>query len=242
MSKILKDYELDMEGETLYDGEKTLLVNILKSEKIEENKELTAALESVPPSLQKFIISYIENYKYRTVKAYEEKELAVFEEARKKGYSEGFMEGKRDALKSMEEVVGNIFRASESIERFKNELYEDVKQDVINLSLKIAKTIVKAETAADIGLISEIIADAVNKSSDAVNFTICLNPGDYGILNKNPGAIKDFIARAADISFMPDVNLSAGDIIIKTDFGEIDARIETQLEQIKKIFTRVAPD
>ena len=242
MSKILKDYELDMEGETVYDGEKTLLVNILRSEKVEENKELTAALESVTPSLQKFIISYIENYKYKTVKAYEEKERAVFEEARKKGYSEGFIEGKRDALKSMEEGVGNIFRASESIERFKNELYEDVKQDVINLSLKIAKTIVKAETAADSGLISGIIADAVNKSSDAVNFTICLNPGDYGILNKNPEAIKEFIARDTDISFIPDVNLSAGEIIIKTDFGEIDARIETQLERIKKIFTRVAPD
>lgn len=242
MSKILKDYELDMEGETVYDGEKTLLVNILRSEKVEENKELTAALESVPPSLQKFIISYIESYKYKTVKAYEEKERAVFEEARKKGYSEGFIEGKRDALKSMEEGVGNIFRASESIERFKNELYEDVKQDVINLSLKIAKTIVKAETAADSGLISGIIADAVNKSSDAVNFTICLNPGDYGILNKNPEAIKEFIARDTDIKFIPDVNLSAGEIIIKTDFGEIDARIETQLERIKKIFTRVAPD
>ena len=242
MSKILKDYELDMEGETVYDGEKTLLVNILRSEKIEENKELTAALESVPPSLQKFIISYIESYKYKTVKAYEEKERAVLEEARKKGYSKGFGEGKRDALKTMEEGIGNIFRASESIERFKNELYEDVKQDVINLSLKIAKTIVKAETAADSGLISGIIADAVNKSSDAVNFTICLNPGDYGILNKNPEAIKEFIARDTDISFIPDVNLSAGEIIIKTDFGEIDARIETQLERIKKIFTRVAPD
>ena len=31
-------------------------------------------------------------------------------------------------------------------------------------------------------------------------------------------------------------------LIIKTDFGEIDARLETQLEQIKKIFTKVTPD
>ena len=106
MSKILKDRELDMEGNALYDGKKTLLVNILRSEKSEDNKELAAALESVPPSLQKFIISYIENYKYKTAKAYEEKESAVFEEARKKGYSEGFGQGKRDALKSMEEGVG----------------------------------------------------------------------------------------------------------------------------------------
>ena len=242
MSKILKDHELDIDGNALYDGKKTLLVNILRNEKSEDNKELTAVLESIPPSLQKFIISYIENYKYKTAKAYEEKESTVFEEARKRGYSEGFDQGKIDALKSMEEGVGNIFRASESIERFKNELYEDVKQDVIKLSLKIAETVVKAETAADSSLISGIIVDAVNKSSDAVKFTVCLNPADYAVLNKNPEAVKNFIERQASINFIPDANLPGGDVIIKTDFGEIDARLETQLEQIKKIFTKVTPD
>ena len=242
MSKILKDHELNIDGNALYDGKKTLLVNILRSEKSDDNKELTAALESVPPSLQKFIISYIESYKYKTAKAYEEKESAVFEEARKRGYSEGFGEGKRDALKSMEEGVGNIFRASESIERFKNELYEDVKQDVIKLSLKIAETIIKAETTADSSLIAGIIADAVNKSSDAVKFTVCLNPADYAVLNRNPEAVKNFIERQTSINFIPDANMPGGGVIIKTDFGEIDARLETQLEQIKKIFTKVTPD
>ncbi|MHB8231562.1 MAG: FliH/SctL family protein [bacterium] len=242
MSKILKDYELIMEGETLYDGEKTLLVNILRSESKEENKELADALESVPSSLQKFIISYIESYKNKTEKKHKEKERGAFEEAKKKGYAEGFNEGRKEALRTMEEGIKNIFKASESIEQFKNELYGDVKQDVINLSLNIAKTIVKSETAANSDLIVQIIADAINKSSEAVNFTICLNPGDYGVLNKNPRAVKDFIAREVNIDFLPDAGLSPGDTLIKTDFGEIDARIETQLEQIKKIFTKVAPD
>ncbi|MHB1545964.1 MAG: FliH/SctL family protein [bacterium] len=242
MSKILKDHEFDIEGGTLYDGKKTLLVNILSSGKAEENKELMTALESVPSSLQKFIISYIESYKYKTAISYEEKEREVFEEARKKGYSKGFGEGKKDALKSMEEGIRNIFKAAESIEKFKNELYEDVKQDVINLSLKIAKTIVKAETAADSGLIVQIIADAVNKSSDSVNFAICLNPGDYAVLNKNPEALNHFITKETNINFIPDANLLGGEVIIKTDFGEIDARVETQIEQIRKIWTKIAPD
>ncbi len=242
MSKVLKDYELDIKEDALYDGKKTLLVNILRSEKTEENKELTAALESVPSSLQKFIISYIESYKYKTTKAYEEKEQAVFEELRKKGYSEGFESGKKDALKSMEEGIKNIFKAAESIERFKNELYEDVKQDVVNLSLKIAETIVKAETAADGGLITRIIADAVNKSSDAVTFNIYLNPGDFRILNNNPEQLKNFIAKEADVNFIPDKNLLSGEVIIKTDFGEIDARIQTQIEQIRNMFRKIAPN
>lgn len=242
MSKILKDYELNMEGKTLYDGEKTLLVNILKSESWEENKELTTALESVSPSLQKFIISYIENYKNQTEKKQKDKALDVFEEAKKRGYSEGFNKGKIEALKSMEKGIKNILKAAESIYMFKNELYRDVKQDVINLSLNIARAIVKSETTANSDLIVQIIADAVNKSSDTVNFTICLNLADYNVLNKKPETVKNFIAKEANIDFLPDANLLPGDVLIKTDFGEIDARIETQLEQIKKIFTKVAPD
>jgi flagellar assembly protein FliH len=244
MGKVLKDYELSVDGGTVYDGKKTLLVNILRGGggSADENKELSAALESVPSSLQKYIISYIENYKNKSEKQFEEKESSVLAEAEKKGYSEGFARGKKEALISMEEGVVNIFKAAEDIGNFKNELYGDVKQDVISLSLKIAETVVKAQTSANAGLLAGIIGDAVNKSSEAVNFTVCFNPEDYKVLNKNPEAVKEFITRETNMNFMPDASLLPGGIIIKTDFGEIDARIETQLEQIKKIFTKVAPD
>ena len=241
MSKILKNHELNMDGQTLYDGKKTILVNILRGEggRTKENDELSAALESVPSSLQKYIISYIENYKNKTKKEFEEKERSVFEQAKQKGYSEGFERGRREALKSAEEGVKNIFNAAESIKRFKNELYEDVKKDVVGLSLKIAETIIKSKIAADDSLLLNIIASAVNRSSDAVNFTVCLNPSDYNVLNKNPDALKDFIAKEADVNFIPDTNLPPGGVVIKTDFGEIDARISTQIERIKNMFTKV---
>ncbi len=241
MSKILKDSDFNMEGETLYDGKKTLLVNILRSGRIEDDKELAGALASVPSALQKFIISYIENYKNKAEKEFSEKENAVFEEAKKRGRAEGYREGRAEALRSMENAVKNIYNAAKSIENFKNELYGDVRQDVVNLSLAIAKTIVKSAVSADSGLLLQIIADAANKASDTVRFTVCLNPADYDVIKKNPDAVKNYVAKETDIDFLPDVNILPGDVVIKTDFGEIDARIETQLGQIKKIFTKVAP-
>ena len=241
MSKILKDYELNMEGQALYDGKKTILANVLRGEgaSAKENAELVSALESIPSSLQKYIISYIENYKNKTEKEFEEKENSVFETAKQKGYAEGFEIGKSEALKSMEEGVKNIFSAAESIKRFKNELYEDVKKDAVNLSIKIAETITKSKIAADDGVLFNIIASAINKSSDAVNFTICLNPEDYKALNKNPDALKDFLSKEAAVDFIQDKNVQPGNVVIRTDFGEIDAKISTQIERIKNMFTKV---
>ena len=241
MSKILKDYELNMDGQTLYDGKKTILSNVLRGKDAsgKDNAELVAALETVPSSLQKYIISYIENYKNKTEKALEEKENSVFEAAKQKGYAEGFESGKSQVLKSMEEGVKNIFSAAESIKQFKNELYEDVKKDVVELSVKIAETIIKSKIEADGGLMFNIIASAVNRSAEAVNFTICLNPQDYKALNKNPAPLKDFISREANIDFMQEMHIKPGEVVIKTDFGEIDARISTQIEQIKNMFTKV---
>ena len=241
MSKILKDYELNMEGQTLYDGKKTILANVLRGEEssAKENAELISALESIPSSLQKYIISYIEDYKNKTEKEFKEKENSVFESAKQKGYAEGFESGKSEALKSMEESVKNIFSAAESIKQFKNELYEDVKEDVVNLSIKIAETITKSKIAADDGVLFNIIASAINKSSDAVNFTICLNPEDYKALNKNPDALKDFLSKEADTDFIQDKNVQSGNVVIRTDFGEIDAKTSTQIERIKNMFTKV---
>ncbi|MFW0883617.1 FliH/SctL family protein [Candidatus Acidulodesulfobacterium sp. H_13] len=241
MNKILKDNEFNIEGNTIYDGKKTLLVNILKTESKQDDEELVSTLGSVPATLQKFIISYLENHKHKTEKTLEKKEQNILENAEKRGYSRGFSEGKKEADRLTEEGIKNILKAAGSIEKFKNELYRDVKRDVIDLSLNIAKAIIKSEVETNRDLIMRIIADAIDKAGDTVNFTIYLNSADYGTLNKNPDAIKNFTAKESNIEFLPDRNISQGDVIIKTDFGEIDARIETQIEQIKKIFTKVAP-
>ena len=241
MTKIIKDIDVNIEGKTLYDGNRTLLVNVLQNEVKDENNELMEALESIPVSLQKYILSYIENYKNKLGKQHRDKEKSVFDIAKKRGYNEGFNEGKNEALRLTEDSVKNILKAANSIERFKNILYEDAKADVINLTLNIAQTIIKQIVFTNYDALRVIIADAINKASETINFTIYLNTLDYNAINKNPDLIKNFIAKEANIEFLPDPNILPGDVIVKTDFGEIDARITSQIEQIKKAFMKITP-
>lgn len=244
MAKILKSEGVSMDGNALYDGKKTILLNVIKGENgtAEDLSELLKTLESIPPNLQQYILNLIENYKKKTGKEFEDKEESVFAEASKKGYSEGYEEGRKEALKLAEDGVKNIFRAADSIEQFKNVLYEDAKADVINLSLNIAQTIVKQIVSTDYETLKVIIADAVNAASGTANFLVHLNTSDYNIINKNQDLMIHILAKDANINFLPDRNILPGEVIIKTDFGEIDARIAVQIEQIKKVFMKITPD
>ena len=242
MAEILKGDGVNIEGKTVYDGNKTLLVNVLQNEVKDDNNELMAALEPVPVSLQKYILSYIENYKKKLGKEYQGREKAVFDSARKSGYEGGFNEGRNEALRLLEDSIKNIRKAANSIEQFKNILYEDVKADVIELTFNIAQIITKQIVSTNYDALRGIIADAINNTSATVNFKIYLNAADYNTINKNPDLIKDSITKETNIEFLPDPNILQGDVIIKTDFGEIDARLVSQIAQIKKAFTKITPN
>lgn len=239
MVKILKSEGISMEGKTVYDGNKPSLFN---TEARNYDKDLTEALENVPASVKQYILNLIDNYKKAIKKEFDSKREFIFKKYEKDGYSEGFNKGNDEAARIARDSVKNIINATNSIEQFKNIIYKDAKNDIIDLTLSIAQTIVKQTVSTNYDALRAIIADAINKASETVNFTVCLNTSDYGVINKNPDLMKYITAKEVNISFLPDPNILPGDAIIKTDFGEIDARLSSQIEQIKKAFTKITPD
>ena len=242
MSNVIRDFEVNLENDTIYDGSKIILANVIKSGNSEEDEELLILMKSIPPAIQKFILNHIESYKKKLDETINDKEELIFKENKSKGYKEGFAEGKIEAIKSLENEVKNMTQIASEIGQFKNILYNDVTKDVVDLSLKIAETIIKSAVLSNNDFLKDIISDAVSKAANSTNIIIYLNPSDYTSFSKNSKIAKDLSKNMqSNISFVSDANLLPGNTFIKTDFGEIDAKIETQLQQIKKIFNKIIP-
>ena len=243
MSNVIKDFEVNLEHDTIYDGSKIILANVIKSGNIDEDEELLELLETIPPAIQKFILNHIENYKKKLDGTIKDKEELIFKENKSKGYKEGFAEGKIEAIKSLEKEVKNMTQIASEIGQFKNILYNDVTKDAVDLSLKIAEKIVKSAVLSDNDFLKNIISDAVCKAASSTYIIIYLNPSDYASFSKNPEIARDLSKNIqSNISFVSDPNLLQGNTFIKTDFGEIDAKIETQLQQIEKAFNKIIPN
>ncbi len=242
MTKILKSEGISIEGKTVYDGSRSSFFNTRQNSTKNYAKELTETLKTVPTTVRQYILELIDNYKKEIKNEFDDKRDIVFRKSAKDGHTEGLNKGNDEALKLVNDSVKNIVNAANSIEQFKNVIYRDAKNDIIDLTLSIAQTIVKQTVTTNYDALRVIIADAINKASETVNFTICLNTSDYNVINKNPDLTKYITTKETNIKFLSDPNILPGDAIIKTDFGEIDARLSSQIEQIKKAFMKITPD
>ena len=88
----------------------------------------------------------------------------------------------------------------------------------------------------DVDVILGVLREAVKNVLDRDRIKIRLNPRDHERVSKlTPGLIAGFEG-IRSITLEADPGISAGGAVIETAFGEIDATLEQQLEEILKAF------
>lgn len=152
---------------------------------------------------------------------------AIRENAAKDGYQAGLDMAKEDLL-MLKDGIETFFGARQQI-------YDAIAPDILEISLDIAKKIIKKEMETDPQVIINTIIDvlkSVSKSEPKV--TIRVNP-------KSVDFVKDILPNITyeygietKINVNSDPSIEDGGCIFQTNNGIVDASIDTQLEIIKK--------
>ncbi len=136
-------------------------------------------------------------------------------------------------------------KASEDIEQFKSQLstfltakkevFEYIAPDILEISVDIARKIIKKEVASDPQIVMNIILDilkTVSKSEPKI--LIKVNPSEVQFVKDNmPGALYE-LGVETKVNVVGDENLQEGGCIFETSNGIVDASIDAQTEIIKK--------
>ena len=83
----------------------------------------------------------------------------------------------------------------------------------------------------------DLIRSVVRQALERVlgdRITVSLSPEDYRSLVAGEHEFKDVIDRTKRLMFREDETVAKGGCVVETEVGTIDARIETQLEAIRK--------
>ena len=123
---------------------------------------------------------------------------------------------------------------AESIEQLatlRDYLYRHAEQELVKLSLAIAGKIVRREIKLDPDIVSTLVRVCLEKVSQASAATIRLNPDDYRHLAaaQAEGTNGGF---GAGVVLVEDVKIEPGGCIVETDAGDVDARIDVQLQEV----------
>lgn len=157
---------------------------------------------------------------------------SIREAAAKEGYQEGIQAAKED-----------IQRVRESLESFlnaKQEVYEEIAPDVLEISLDIAKKIIKKEMNEDPTILLENIKDILKGlSKEETKIMLKVNPSQAAMLKQEIPELMNIAGLEAKVIIVPDENTMEGGCLLTTSNGVIDATIETQLEIISEALKEI---
>lgn len=153
----------------------------------------------------------------------------IKENAAKEGYKEGLEQAQKD-IQEVRVAVEHFLKA-------KQEVFEYIAPDILEISVDIARKIVKKEIEQDPEIILGNILDVLKTiSKDETKINIRVNPSQLALAKENIPQITSTLGLDARINVIADVSVEVGSCIVQTNNGIVDATIDTQLEIIKEAF------
>ena len=150
---------------------------------------------------------------------------SIREAALKEGYQAGLQQAKSD-LQEFRESLTQFMNAP-------NDVYGYIAPDILEISVDIAKKIIKKEIEEDPQVLFNTIVDVLKTlSKDEAKITLQVNPSEANALKQAVPEILDTAGLNAKVIVLPDEEVSEGGCLVTTDNGVVDATIETRIDLI----------
>ena len=169
--------------------------------------------------------------------AFETERREAEEQGRSTGREMGFGEGKAE----VERLIQRTQTVLERAQNKRSEILEETEQEIINLVLLISRKVIKVISENQRNVIISNVVQALRKVKGRGNILIRVNITDLKLATDH---IKDFInlvEGSKSIQVVEDSSVDEGGCIIETDFGEIDARIASQLAELETKILEISP-
>ena len=167
------------------------------------------------------------------------------EQIRRDAYTEGFESGReagyQEGRSEVERLIEHLHGIISSAIEKRNEIIDESETQVIGLVLLIAQKVIKVISENQKNVVINNAIQALRKLKSRGDVVIRVNLEDVELTTDH---VKDFmrmVENVRSITVLEDTRVDRGGCIIETDFGEIDARIKSQFNEIEEKILELVP-
>jgi flagellar assembly protein FliH len=164
-------------------------------------------------------------------------------EAEHKGYHDGYAQGKQEAMKEVtSEYQGKIEQIQNLLEQAyeqKASIISEAEPFLLELSTVIATHIIRKELDSNPEQFVELIKEHILRFKEKEFIAVCVHPDDFDFIQAQRSHLIAVVNGETEIKIIPDHSVTSKGCIIRTAYGSVDARIDTQIEEIKKVILEV---
>lgn len=166
------------------------------------------------------------------------------EEGRQAGHREGSKQAKEEiqnrarelaeemATESLKTTLPAMQAAAEALSQERDRWLAEWEAGAIRLSVAIAEKLLRRELSLKPEINTELLIDVLELATGNPQIELLMHPDDVKLLGEQPEQVIRSMASCGEARLVPDESITRGGCVIKTQQGQIDARLETQVERI----------
>lgn len=240
---VLKQTEVDPEKlqkkqEILHEAEAEAQIIISDAEETAQNMLRQAAeqAEEAKQRAQQEIEQWWEQKRAEADALFQQ----IKEQAANEGYIAGQAEGKSQAYEEETSAIAEAKRILEQAYLEKERILAEAEPFLVELSMEVAKKVIASELEQRPEQVLEMAKKVLRRSRVHGNIAICVNHQYFEQVQEQRAQLLALLDGQAELAIYPDYTVQDGGCVIRTQMGSVDARVDTQLEEIKRALLEIA--
>ena len=170
----------------------------------------------------------------------EERTAALQAEAQHTGYQEGLERGMAEAHVRVESALAAAAAAERAMAELHDRYVAEAEAAAVDLAFQIAEKVIGATVASDRTAVLSVVSGALLRTTDRDYLVLEVNPDDFDLVRESA---TELAARLGGINRMEVVSerrVEPGGCVVRTEAGEIDARVTSQLERVRQLLAEAS--
>jgi flagellar assembly protein FliH len=139
------------------------------------------------------------------------------------------------ARAELEPALHAVAGAAQALEAVRDQVVSELEHDAVALALRVAEQIMAGVIAVEPERIVDIASVALRRIRDRQHVTLVVNPADLELVSESVTRLQYELGGIEHLNVQSDRRVGRGGVLARTDEGEIDASIETQLARAREV-------
>jgi len=168
----------------------------------------------------------------------------LIEAIKMEGFSQGYEEGKLQAEQELKAKIDEMMHEASTVLQQayveKERIIQESEPFLVELSCAIAEKVIDKQLALESSYTVDLIKSSLARKREQGEITLCVAPAQFSFVQAAREELTLAIDSQAELQILPDPTVKDRGCVIRSAYGSIDARIDTQLAEIKKELLRIS--
>jgi flagellar assembly protein FliH len=151
------------------------------------------------------------------------------------GEAEGRAAGLAAARTDAQPAVVALGASVQAIEQLRSQVMAELEQDAVEMAIRLAEQILAGVLSVQPERVLDVGRNALRHLTDRRRVTLVVNPGDLEVVSDCVDRLRSELGGMEHLGVQADRRVARGGAVARTDAGDIDAGIDTQLGRAREI-------